>query len=343
MKKLNEVHWMLLVSALLILSSLGITLWNNTQHRALASTQTSSSETEVVNEPIQPIPLHIDLNQDKVALGKQLFHDTRFSRDNSVSCASCHVLNKGGVDLLQLPVGVNGTKGVVNTPTVFNSGFNFRQFWDGRAQTLELQVPGPIHNPLEMKSNWDEVLAKLKASPDYVTAFAALYSDGITTVNIVDAIATYERSLYTPNSRFDQFLRGDTSSITIEEAQGYRLFRSYGCATCHQGVNVGGNMFQRMGIVADYFEERGNITEADLGLLNITEKLEDQYVFKVPSLRLVTLTPPYMHDGSVPTLEGAIEVMAYYQLGRSIPDSEIGLIAQFLKTLVGQNPELASG
>jgi cytochrome c peroxidase len=341
MRKFNEVHWLLAISALLILSSLGLTLWQSSQHTALADEHLSNvASGTVINEPIQPIPLHLELDQGKVGLGKQLFYEPKFSSDNTVACSSCHNLALGGADQLQHPVGINNTVGYINTPTVFNSGFNFRQFWNGRAASLEEQVSGPVHNPIEMASNWDEVISKLNASPEYVAAFQKLYPDGITANNITDAIATFERSLYTPNSRFDQYLRGDTNALTPQEQEGYRLFKAFGCVSCHQGVNVGGNMYQRMGIVRDYFAQRGNIIEADLGRFVITGSEEDRYVFKVPSLRMAALTPPYFHDGSTPTLDGAVQVMAYYQLGRSISDKQIDLLVQFLKTLPGENAEL---
>lgn len=340
MKKINEIHWLFAVSALLIVSSLGITLWQGTQHQTSASGPVLIGDGEVVNEPIQPIPVSITLDQNKVNLGRQLFNEPMLSSDNTKSCSSCHVLVGGGVDHLQYAVGINGSVGTINTPTVFNSGFNFRQFWDGRAATLEAQVSGPIQNPIEMGSSWDQVLGKLNASSAYVSSFRSAYADGITATNVADAIATFERSLTTPNSRFDQYLRGNTKALTADELKGYTLFKTYGCVSCHQGVNVGGNMYQRMGIVADYFVDRGNITRADFGLFNITGKEEDRYVFKVPSLRLVALTAPYFHDGSIPTLEEAVKAMAYYQLGRTVSAEDISLIVKFLKTLPGDNPEL---
>lgn len=341
MKKINEASWMLALSALLIFSSLAIVLWQGTQRPVSANTgSVYAASLEISHEPIQPIPVSIELDEQKVALGRQLFHDPQLSGDNTIACASCHTLSDGGTDQLSYPVGINGAIGNINTPTVFNSGFNFRQFWDGRADSLENQITGPIHNPIEMDSNWNEIIAKLGASPDYVGDFASLYIDGITPNNITDAIATFERSLYTPNSRFDQFLRGDVNALSADEQRGYDLFITYGCASCHQGVNVGGNLYQQMGVVHDYFADRGDIINSDLGLFNVTALEEDRFVFKVPSLRLVSLTAPYFHDGSVPTLNNAVEVMAYYQLGRTIPDDEIDLIVQFLGTLAGEHPEL---
>lgn len=343
MRKINEIHWMLAVTVALILVAVVVAFWQGTQPSTYVTFGSVTSDTEVVNEPIQPIPLSTDLNQNKVALGKRLFQEPQLSGNNTISCSSCHALNAGGVDHLQRPLGINGQTGLVNTPTVYNSSLNFRQFWDGRAATLNVQVSGPIHNPLEMGSNWDDIVKRLKASPNYVSDFSSLYSDGITPDNISDAIATFERSLVTPNSRFDQYLRGNAQAITADELKGYNLFKGYGCVSCHQGVNVGGNMYQRMGIVADYFADRGKPTNADLGLFNVTGKDEDRYVFKVPSLRMAALTAPYFHDGEIPTLDGAVKAMAHYQLGRSISDEDVNLIVQFLKTLPGDNVELSAG
>jgi len=289
----------------------------------------------LVNEPIQAIPLQITLDEAKVKLGEKLFHDPRLSHNNSVSCASCHNLQTGGTDRRRRSIGINGAEGFVNTPTVFNSGFNFRQFWDGHAETLEDQMHGPINAPHEMGSNWQEVMAKLTAAPDYVAAFAALYPDGIQPHTIRDVIATFERSLYTPDARFDQFLRGNSEVLSEAEKAGYHLFKTYGCIRCHQGVNIGGNMFQTFGIMGNYFADRGSVTPADMGRFNVTGDRRDQHVFKVPSLRNVALTPPYFHDGSAAQLEDAVTIMGTYQLGRRLDPSEVDLIVQFLRTLTG--------
>lgn len=289
-----------------------------------------------IKEPIQPIPLYIDLNPHKVALGERLFNETKLSHDNRISCATCHNLKTGGVDGLAYSFGINGNLGFVNTPTVFNSVFNFRQFWDGRSETLEDQIDGPTNASHEMASNWPEIITKLKQDPQYISTFKQLYKDGISQENIKDAIATFERSLYTPNSRFDKYLRGDTNAITKEEKKGYNLFKSYGCISCHQGMNVGGNMFQKFGILDDYFANRGKITKADSGRANVTGDSSDQRVFKVPSLRNVEVTAPYFHDGLAKSLEEAISVMGKYQLGRTLSQEEIGLIVKFLKTLTGE-------
>ncbi|MDJ1182429.1 cytochrome-c peroxidase [Roseofilum casamattae] len=290
------------------------------------------------NEPVAPIPLAIDLDRRKVALGDKLFHDPQLSRDGSISCASCHVLSLGGVDRRQQSIGIDGLKGDFNAPTILNSVFNFRQFWDGRVETLEEQIDGPVHDSREMDSNWPEIAAKLKADRDYRQQFRQIYARGIVPNSIRNAIATYESSLITPNSRFDRFLRGDKKSLSITEKEGYQRFQDYGCISCHQGVNLGGNMFQSFGIFGDYFADRGEINKADLGRYNVTQKESDRYVFKVPSLRNIARTSPYFHDGSVESLAEAVKIMGRYQLGRSLKPNEIDKIVQFLNTLTGELP-----
>jgi cytochrome c peroxidase len=287
-------------------------------------------------EPIRPVPQTRPLNAGKVALGKRLFHETRLSKDNTISCASCHDLGKAGTDRRARSLGVNQAEGAVNAPTVFNSSLHFKQFWDGRADTLEEQVDGPALAEKEMGSTWPEILAKLEAAPEYPPAFKEIYPDGIQRKNIKDAIAEFERSLVTPNSRFDRFLRGDDQAITEDEKEGYRKFKSYGCITCHQGVSIGGNMFQPFGVMGDYFADRGMTNKADLGRFNVTGNEDDKFQFKVPGLRNVALTAPYFHDGSAKTLEQAVGTMAKYQLGRELPPRDLEQIVLFLKSLTGE-------
>lgn len=288
-------------------------------------------------EPITPIPPTTQENPRKVDLGRKLFNDTRLSSDNSISCASCHEVKKGGADRKALSSGVQGRLGKVNTPTVLNSRYNFRQFWDGRAASLEEQVKGPLHDPNEMNTTWAQVLGKLSSDAALGAEFKALYpSSGISASNISDALASYQRSLITPNARFDRYLRGDKNVLGQDELRGYQLFKSYGCVACHQGVNVGGNMFQTFGVMGDYFSQRGQPSDADLGRYNVTKNPDDKHVFKVPSLRNVALTAPYFHDGSAKTLEDAVDVMFRYQLGRSAPELDKKYIIKFLHTLTGE-------
>jgi cytochrome c peroxidase len=288
------------------------------------------------NEPIQPIETPTHLDPRKIDLGRKLFHDRRLSHDNQLSCADCHNLKTGGTDRRARSIGINGAVGLINTPTVLNSGFNFSQFWDGRAPTLEKQIDGPVQNKIEMDSSWPEVIGKLEASPEYVQGFLQIYRGPIDGDHIKDSIAEFERSLSTPNSRFDRYLRHDTSALTPREQQGYKLFKSFGCASCHQGMNAGGNMYQKLGVMRPYFSDRGHLTKADRGRFNVTGDPNDIYMFKVPSLRNVELTPPYFHDGNAATLADAVRMMAKYQLGRHLSEEEIELIVEFLKTLTGE-------
>ncbi len=288
------------------------------------------------NEPIQPLPLRVDLDPAKVALGSELFHDIRLSSDGRFACVTCHRIDKNGADGLMQAVGKGGQLLSVNTLTIFNSSLNHRFFWDGRAKTLQEQIDYVVHNPREFDTTWPEIVKKIQQDDEYVAAFSETYSDGMSAESIRDALAVFVRSLITPNSRFDRYLRGDAAAINADEKAGYQLFKAYGCTACHQGRNVGGNLFQKFGVFGNYFEDRGGITEADLGRFNVTQNEEDRHVFRVPSLRLAVLTPPYFHDGSAKTLQDAITVMAYYQLGRNIPENDIARIIAFLATLPGE-------
>lgn len=288
------------------------------------------------NEPLWPLPPTVQLDVRKVDLGRQLFVDVRFAQDDSVSCASCHDFRHGGADPRFRSVGAHGALSGANAPSVFNSGFNFRQTWNGSAASLEEFLDRLIKNPKVFDSNWDEVLGKLRRDASLAARFAAIYPDGITRANVIDATATYTRSLVTP-SRFDRYLRGDAQAISADELQGYMKFKRYGCVACHQGINVGGNMFQKFGVMGDYFAQRGNVTPADQGRFAVTARESDRHVFKVPSLRNVALTAPYFHDGSAPTLEAAVEVMFRYQLGRTAPKEDKALIVKFLGTLTGES------
>lgn len=301
-----------------------------------ASLLMSSPTAALADEPIKPVAVDTKLDARKVALGDRLFHDKRLSKDNSVSCASCHNLARGGADSLPTSTGIGGVKGPINAPTVFNSSLNFRQFWDGRAATLEEQAADPVHNPKEMGSNWNEVLGKLAQDAALVDQFKQAYPDGMQARNVQDAIASFERSLTTPNSRFDRHLKGEKNALTADELRGYQLFKSYGCVACHQGVNAGGNMFQTFGVMGDYFARRGGVTAADLGRYNVTKDEADKHMFKVPGLRNVALTAPYFHDGSAKTLPEAVDVMFMYQLGRPASAQDKALIVKFLNTLTGE-------
>ena len=290
------------------------------------------------SEPIRPIDLALPYDEAKAALGFKLYHDARLSVDNTVSCASCHGLNTAGVDNKQYSEGVEGKLGGVNAPTVYNAVYNFVQFWDGRAATLAEQAAGPPVNPVEMASpNFDAIVAKLNKDKKFVREFKAVYPEGISQATITDAIEQFERTLITPNSRFDKYLRGDDTAITAEELQGYELFKKYNCATCHVGKNLGGETYELMGLRKHYFADRGlELTEEDNGRYKQTGIERDRHRFKVPGLRNVALTWPYYHDGTRTSLKEAVCDMGTYQSGVALTDEEEDLIVAFLNTLTGE-------
>jgi cytochrome c peroxidase len=286
---------------------------------------------------ISPLPTQLRLNPEKVALGQQLFHDRRLSRDGQFSCASCHNLQSGGDDGEVRSIGRADKQLAMNSPTVLNSAYNFRQFWDGRSLSLEEQVNHPLSSNLELGSTWPEVIARLKDDRPYTQQFKQLYPQGMTAETIRDAIATFERALVTP-ARFDQFLRGDPNALTPQEKTGYEKFQSYGCVACHQGVNLGGNMFQQLGVMRPYYSRSKQEKTTDQGRFNLTGNPQDRYAFKVPTLRNVAETAPYLHDGHIATLPEAVQVMAEYQLGRAMPEEDVADIVAFLKSLSGELP-----
>lgn len=295
------------------------------------------------SDALAPLPAVPELPPEKVALGQALFSDARLSHDNTLSCAGCHDLGSFGHDARRVSLGVAGAAGLVNAPSVFNAALNFAQFWDGRAGSLEEQASGPLQNPVEMASSWPEAIAKLNADDRFRREFTQVYPDGITAANLVDAIATFERTLLTQNAPFDRFLRGDQNAIDAKAQTGYRRFRDLGCASCHQGANVGGNMFQRFGVMADYFGDQPGqrpVTTPDRGRFNVTGREEDRFVFKVPSLRNVAETAPYFHNGSAETLDEAVAIMGRVQLGRQLSAEEIHSLTAFLATLTGEKPEI---
>ena len=289
-------------------------------------------------EPIRPIDLSLPYDEAKAALGFKLYHDTRLSVDNTVSCASCHGLNTAGVDNKQYSEGVEGKLGGVNAPTVYNAVYNFVQFWDGRAATLADQAAGPPVNPVEMASpNFDAIVAKLNKDKKFVREFKKVYPEGLSQATITDAIEQFERTLITPNSRFDKYLRGDKTAITAEELEGYELFKKYNCATCHVGKNLGGESYELMGLRKHYFADRGlELTEEDNGRFKQTGVERDRHRFKVPGLRNVALTWPYYHDGTRTSLKEAVCAMGTYQSGVELTDEEEDKIVAFLNTLTGE-------
>ena len=294
------------------------------------------AEENIRNEPIFPIPLKVELNENKVALGKTLFFDPRLSKDNRFSCASCHQLDAGGVDNMPFGASLSDENHIINTPTVFNAVYNFRQNWDGSVKTLGEQIDMVVNNPHEFGTSWDSILQKLSKDIELNNRFHAVYLDGISKDNVVDVIVEFEKSLTTPNSRFDRYLRNEAKSLSKEELKGYRIFKELGCISCHQGINVGGNLYQKFGVFYNYLAERGNISKPDYGRMNVTGRQMDAFVFKVPSLRNIILTAPYLHDGSAETIEQAISIMGRTQLGRTLTDREVFYIKAFLITLTGE-------
>ncbi len=281
--------------------------------------------------PIKPIPNEIKVDARKVQLGKKLFFDPILSKDGTISCASCHDLQNGGDDGLKFSFGIGGQEGNINSPTVYNTVFNFRQFWDGRAKDLKEQVIGPIENPVEMGHSMTAAVEILKKNKTYLKDFKNIYFDGITNDNVADAIAEFEKALITPDSPFDRYLKGDKEAISQKAKEGYRLFEVKGCVLCHHGMNVGGNFYNKFGIYKD-------ANSTNLGRYNITKREEDKYVFKVPSLRNIALTAPYMHDGRMSTLYDAVEFMTEHQLGRYMEPGETDAIVAFLQSLTGEIP-----
>ncbi len=292
-------------------------------------------------EQIEPVPLTINLPPETVELGRQLFYSTILSADNSTACASCHQLDKAGADARKFPLNMKAQIAPINTPTIFNSAFNYAQFWDGRYDSLEDVIAEPFHKLLNVSSDWPEIITRLRADSHYQELFQQIFpDDGVNRRNAIHSLAVYVRSLVTPNSRFDQYLfskkkASDAEILNTHEREGYALFINFGCISCHQGVNIGGNMFQRFGVFDGYFKNR-KLVKSDLGRYNVSDLEEDRYVFKVPSLRNVAVTAPYFHDGSVDTLENAVLIMGRYQLGRQLSEDELRYLIAFLKSLTGQ-------
>jgi len=267
-------------------------------------------------EPITPIPATPAQDSRRVALGERLFSDRRLSHDNTRSCSTCHDIRTNGASGNAQDVTPEGQPLPRNTPTVFNAALSFRLNWDGNFRSLEKHTEQILRSPRIMASSADEVLSRLRADPEVVRQFRDAYDREPDVAALLDAIATYQRSLVTPGSRFDRWLAGEAGAITPEELAGYQLFKSLGCVSCHQGVNVGGNLFQRHGI----FHQIGSAEPA---------------LVRVPSLRNVATTPPYFHDGSAPTLSDAVKTMGTAQLGRVLNDQQVTAIVAFLNTLTG--------
>jgi cytochrome c peroxidase len=265
--------------------------------------------------PITPVPQPPPANPLKLELGERLFNDGRLSHDDTLACSSCHDIRTNGADDGRRLTAGNGSQVRVTVPTVFNAALSFRLNWEGNVRTLQAQALSSLENPASMASSVDEVLRKLRADPGIDRAFRAAYGHPPDQTSLLDAITTYERSLLTPGSRFDLWLAGDKTALSAEEQQGYLLFQSLGCISCHQGVNIGGNLYERQGI--------------------FHRLASGPKILRVPSLRNVAELAPYFSDGSAPTLQDAVRRMARAQLDEMLTDQQIATVVAFLKTLTG--------
>ncbi|QIZ77286.1 cytochrome-c peroxidase [Ferrimonas lipolytica] len=303
---------------------------------AVAILSTCGISLAFAGEPIQPIEAAVITEPGKVELGKKLFFEPRLSKSGFLSCNSCHNLALGGGDLLPTSIGHNWQQGPINAPTVLNAKYMLAQFWDGRAADLQEQAAGPIANPKEMALEHEVALDVLRSMPAYRAEFNAVYGDETISLDqVTDAIAKFEETLVTPDSRFDLWLKGDKQAITAYEQEGYELFKSSGCAGCHSGPAVGGTMYQKMGLREPF--ETDNPAQ---GRIDVTGKSYHRMVFKVPTLRNIDLTYPYFHDGSTYDLTEAVITMQKVQRGKDLPLEEAEKITAFLQTLTGKQPQI---
>jgi cytochrome c peroxidase len=314
---------------LLLLAGCGTTGPSQSQHANANRLKNFAALPAAVTSDANPI------TTEKTALGKMLYYDARLSRGQDVSCNSCHPLNNYGADGRPTSEGYRHQHGDRNSPTVYNAAGHVAQFWDGRAADLEEQAQGPVLNPVEMAMPSEKaVVAVLQSIPEYAQAFHRAFPDDpdpLTLRNMAKAIAAFERKLVTPG-RWDKFLNGDDGALTAEEKAGFQAFLDAGCATCHAGTYVGGNIYQKLG-AAEAWPDR-----SDPGRYQVTHNESDRMVFKVPSLRNVAKTAPYFHDGKVKTLDEAVSTMAQHQLGKQLSDSEVKAIATWLNSLTGEVP-----
>ena len=301
----------------------------------LATALLAGSALAQTAEPIQPLKPARDINLGMMELGKKLFFDPRLSKSGFISCNSCHNLSMGGSDNLPSSIGDHWQKGPINAPTVLNSSLNLAQFWDGRAATLKDQAGGPIANPGEMAFSHTLAVDVLSSIPGYVREFKQVFGkDAIDIDEVTTAIAEFEKTLVTPDARFDQWLLGKADALTADELAGYQLFKASGCVMCHNGEGIGGNSFQKMGLVEPY-----KANSPAEGRVAVTGKDADRFLFKVPTLRNVEMTYPYFHDGAANTLAEAVNTMGRIQLGKKFTPEENAKIVAFLKTLTGAQPQ----
>lgn len=310
--------------------------------------ETGDELMERAQSQFEPIPAElpategIELTPERVELGKWLFFDPRLSGSWLISCNTCHNLALGGVDFQETSIGHGWAKGPRNAPTVLNAVFNIAQFWDGRADDLHAQAQGPIQASVEMNNTPERVEKTLKSIPEYVKLFKKAFPEEARPVSfdtMAEAIEAFEATLLTPGSSFDQFLKGDAQALTGEEKKGLKLFMDKGCSTCHNGINVGGAGYRPFGVMKKPDSEI--LPREDTGRFKVTKSSGDKYVFKIPTLRNIALTPPYFHSGKVWDLERAVDIMGSVQLGINLSDDETAAIVAFLKTLTGHQPRMA--
>ena len=302
---------------------------------ALVSSFAINSAVQAANdEPIQPIKPPANINIGMAELGKKLYFDPRLSKSGIMSCNTCHNLSMGGTDNIPTSVGDKWQQGPINSPTVLNSSLNVAQFWDGRAADLKAQAGGPIANPGEMAFTHTLAINVLSSIPGYVREFSLVFGKPKVDIDqVTQAIAEFEKTLVTPNSRFDQWLLGKKDALSADELAGYKLFKDTGCVACHNGEAAGGNSFQKMGLYEQY---KTNAKAA--GRADVTGKDADRFSFKVPTLRNVEMTYPYFHDGAANTLTEAVDVMGRLQVGKKFSKDENAKVVAFLKTLTGDQP-----
>ncbi len=286
--------------------------------------------------PITPIPQNVTYDKAEAQLGRELFFYP-ITKESNLSCVSCHDIMSNGTDNRQYSLGANKIETDVNTATIYNASYNFVQHFNGAATDLKSELLLHVKDKNILDTTLEDIVKTLSKT-DYKNVFTKVYKDGLTKENFVSAIVEFERSLTTPNSKFDNYLRGDVDALNKQEKRGFEAFKDQGCIYCHNGVNVGGNMYQKMGIFAPYKQDK--ILN---GKMDISKRERDKFVYKVPTLRNIELTSPYMHDGSVKTLKEAVTLMREHQLGLETKDKDIEDLLVFLKTLTGEKPEILKG
>lgn len=287
-------------------------------------------------EPLEALPGEAAYDAKVARLGRALFSSPLLSEDGRVSCATCHAPSHGMGDGKPTPEVPERLGPLTNSPTLYNARYLFKLNWSGKFDDLAAHLDSLLPNPRVLDTTWHGVVARLRADAEWVRQFREVFASAPSEENARRALVEYELSLVTPDAPFDRWLRGDEAALQSDAKEGYALFKSYGCSSCHQGMLVGGNMFQRLGVMREYFDDAEEVEPADWGRYELTGREEDRYVFRVPSLRNVALTAPYLHDGSAPHLRSVIRLMATYQLGRNIAPAEEEQIVAFLSSLTGE-------